>query len=234
MSQSSPLSKLLAGLGLAAGVGASVPAAAATEAPPPAAPAAEAPPPADAAVDVVIHDAPPRQRILSIEFNPLPLIIGKISVSAVIVPVDHHALILTPFYISTTTWPIYTYQGAYTDVTSSTQLPQQSFSGFGGEIGYRYYTGLGGPRGFFVGPSFIIAGMTAKAQDGSTTDYLDLGGALDVGYELLVMDTVAVSLGLGAQYTAPDKTIPNQQFPADVYANGKLAPRALASIGWAF
>jgi hypothetical protein len=233
MSQSSPLLKLLAGLGLAAGLGASVPAAAATEAPPSAAPAAEASPPANAAVDVVIHDGPPPRRILAVEFNPLPLIIGKVSVSAVIAPVDHHALILTPFYISTTTWPIYTYQGSYNQATSM-QLPQQSFSGFGGEIGYRYYTGLGGPRGFFVGPSFIFAGMTAKAQDGSSTDYLDLGGALDVGYELLVMDTVAISLGVGAQYTAPDKTIPNQQFPADVYANGKLEPRALASIGWAF
>jgi hypothetical protein len=234
MSHTFHLSRRVAGAGLTAVLATTAPVAAATETPAtvasPAPPPSTAPPPADTAVDVVLRETPPPRRIVALEFNPLPLIIGKVSLNVVITPVDHHALVLCPFYVSTSTWPIYT----YSDQGTSTQLPQQTFSGFGGEIGYRYYTGLGGPRGFFVGPSFIIAAMSAKAQDGSITDYLDFGGALDVGYELLVMDTVALSLGAGAQYTAPDKTIPSQQFPADIYANGKLAPRALASIGWAF
>ena len=137
---------------------------------------------------------------------------------------------LSPFYVSTTTNAIYIFD----DQGNSTQLPRQTFSGFGGEIGYRYYTGRGGPRGFFAGPSIILAAMTAKAQDGSKTSYLDYGLALDVGYEMLVADRVAISLGAGAQYTAPSISIPGQQFPADIYANNKLLPRALASIGWAF
>jgi hypothetical protein len=236
MTQSPPLPKRVAGLWLAA-LAATVRVAAAETTPPPAtpapataAPATPAPPPGEAAVDVVLRETPPPRRILSIEFNPLPLIIGKISFNAVIVPVDHHALVLAPFYVSTNTWPIV----VVPDNAPAATLPQQTFSGFGGEIGYRYYTGLGGPRGFFAGPSFIIGAMTAKAQNRTSESYQDLGLALDVGYELLVMDSVALALGAGAQYSAPDKTIPSQQFPADVYANGKLMPRALASIGWAF
>jgi hypothetical protein len=172
---------------------------------------------APAAVDVAVRDTPPPRRLLAIEWNP------------VIVPVDHHALVLSPFYVSTTTNPIYVFD----DEGNSTQLPSQTFSGFGGEIGYRYYSGLGGPRGFFAGPSLILAGMSAKAQNGSTTGYLDIGLAADVGYEFLVVDSVALSLGAGVQYATPTSSIPAQQFPADVYANGKVFPRALASIGWA-
>jgi hypothetical protein len=216
MSRTSHLSRLLAGLGVGAAATSTGVA------------SAEAPAPADAPVDVVIHDTAPPQRWLSLEFNPLPLIIGKVSVNVVIVPVDHHALVLSPFYVTTTTEPIYADNG------ESLQLPQQKFSGFGGEIGYRYYTGLGGPRGFFAGPSLILGAMGAKAQNGSTTDYLDWGVAADVGYEMLVVDSLAIAVGAGVQYTTPSTTIPNQQFPADVYSNSKVLPRALASIGWAF
>lgn len=181
------------------------------------------------AVDVVLHDARPPRRLLSLEWNPLSLIIGKISVNAVIVPGDHHALVLNPFYASTTTNAIYVYD----DQGNSTQLPVQTFSGLGGEIGYRYYTGLRGPRGFFVGPSLILSALNAKAQNGSTTGYLDYGLAADIGYELLVVDSLSLTLGAGVQYAAPSQTIPAQQFPADVYANARVLPRALVSIGWA-
>ena len=89
-------------------------------------------------------------------------------------------------------------------------------------------------RGFFAGPSFIIGSFTATAQNGSETPYLMFGGALDVGYAILVADRVSISLGAGAQYTAPDKSIPNQQFPASVYANSGLRPRLLLALGCAF
>jgi hypothetical protein len=165
----------------------------------------------------------------------------------VIVPVDHHALVLSPFYVSTTTQPITvnTADGSVQQPTPAGSmcpltmpcmmvLPKQTFWGVGGEIGYRYYTEERGPRGFFVGPSFILGVMTAKAQNGDKLGYLDLGGALDVGWQTIIADSVTVSFGVGVQFTAPDKSIPNQQFPADIYANTRVFPRALASIGWAF
>jgi hypothetical protein len=219
MSRYSPVLKWLAAVGIA-GMSANARVA-----------SAEPPPPAETPVDVVVREPPPPRRLVTVEWNPLPLLImGKASANVVVVPVDHHALVINPFYTSTTTAPIWV-----TDSQGNqTVAPQQSFKGFGGEIGYRYYIGQGGPRGFFAGPSFIIASMTATAQNGSETSFFDYGLALDVGYELLVADAVAISLGAGAQYVTQSKSIPNQQYPSDVYANTKLLPRALLSIGWAF
>lgn len=231
MTRSFPLRTALAGLVAAMAVPRF---AAAAEAPSAAPPPASAP--ADVAVDVALHEEPPPRRIFSVEWNPLSLIINKLSVQLVVVPVDHHALVLNPFYTWTSTSPIdiYNDQSLQNNNAPAAQLPTQKFEGFGGEIGYRYYSGLGGPRGLFVGPSLILAGMTANAQNGSQTSYFDFGVAADVGYELIVLDSLSLAVGAGVQYATPSKTIPNQQFPADVYANSKVMPRALASIGWAF
>jgi hypothetical protein len=219
MTRSSLVAKLLAGV---AGAATLTSASLAT---------ADASTPADTPVDVKIQETPPPRRVVTVEWNPVALItIDRVSFNVVIVPADHHALILSPFYQWATTQPIFVFD----QDGAATQLPQQKFYGIGGEIGYRYYTGIGGPRGFFVGPSLILSAMTAKAQDGAKTGYVDYGLAGDVGYELLLADRVAVSVGVGAQFTTPDKSIPNQQFPADIYANSRAFPRALASIGWAF
>ena len=186
------------------------------------------PPPA---VDVVLQDPPPPRRILALEWNPLPLItIGKLSANVIVAPIDHHALVLSPFYAWTTTVPIY----AFDDSGNATQLPAQKLSGFGCEIGYRYYGSVGGPRGFFFGPSLIVASFEATASDGTKTPFADYGLAADAGYQALVADRVSLSLGAGVQYLGTSKPIPEQQLPAQVYANGGVRPRLLMSMGWAF
>lgn len=182
-------------------------------------------------VDVAIKLPPPQRRVVTVEWNPLPLFtIGKLSANLVIAPVDHHSLILSPFYSWVTTNDI----NVYDDQGNQTQLPKQTFKSYGGELGYRYYFGLGGPRGFFLGPSFILAGVNSTAQNGDTRDFMNLGFAADAGYEMLVADRVALSLGAGVQYTTPTKTIPAQQFPAEIYVNAGVRPRLLLSCGWAF
>jgi hypothetical protein len=204
--------------------------------------------PSETPVDVKLAESPPPRRVVSVEWSPLPLFtIGKLSANVVIVPIDHHALVLSPFYASTTTQPItvVTADGSVSQpspagstctlaVPCTMVLPKQTFWGVGGEVGYRYYTEGRGARGFFIGPSFILGVMTAKAQNGDKLGYLDLGGALDIGWQTIIADSITVSFGVGVQFTAPDKSIPNQQFPADVYANTRVLPRALASIGLAF
>ena len=182
------------------------------------------------AVDVVIHDEPPPRRILTIEWNPFPLLIGKLSANIVIAPIDHHTLVLSPAYFSTETADIF----IYNDAGGSTQLPKQKFQGFAGELGYRYYFGEGGPRGFFLGPSAILMSVKATAQNGIQTKFLNYGAAADLGYQVLVGDRVALSLGAGVQYTKTNKSIPDQQFPAKIYASGGVRPRLLFSLGWAF
>ena len=184
------------------------------------------------AVDVRVVDPPPPPRRISIEWNPLPLFtIGRASGNVVFVPFDHHALVLSPFYAWSKTEPIYVIDASGTPIR---QLPEQHFRGFGAELGYRWYSGRGGPRGLFVGPSLVLGSFTASAADGTDTSYLHLGVAADIGYQVLVADSVALSLGVGVQYTTPSKSLPDQQFPADLYANALVRPRVLSSLGWAF
>jgi hypothetical protein len=197
-------------------------------------------------VDVTLPEAAPPRRYLAIEWNPLPFVamhtgvkpdpggptqggLGKLSLNLVIAPLEHHALILSPFYVLTRTTPI----NIYDDDLNPTRLPVQTFRGYGTELGYRYYTGEGGLRGFFAGPSLILSAMTATAQNGTKTSYLDYGVAADIGYQALVVDRVSLSLGAGLQYTTTDKSIPEQMLWAKVFANTALLPRNNAYVGWA-
>jgi hypothetical protein len=170
----------------------------------------------EAPVDVAVQGAPIAHRTLSIEWNPLPLVtIGRLSLNAVLTPSDHDAIVLAPFYAWASTEPI----SVFDDHGGATLLPEQKFKGGGGELGYRYYFGLGGPRGFFLGPSLILGAFTATAQDRSETKYIQFGVAADAGYETVILDAVSLSIGGGVQATGTSEHIPAQQFPAKFYAN---------------
>lgn len=192
-----------------------------------------------AAVDVKVVEVPPPHRTLTIEWNPVALVISRFMLNVVIAPGDHHALVLSPYYAWASTIPYATAIDAQGNPLAVGGQPEtlnvlsQSFHGYGAEIGYRYYLAKGGPRGFFAGPSLILSAITAKAGNGSETHFLDLGGAVDIGYEALIANTIAVTLGGGLQYTAPTKSIPTQQWPSSVYANDGVRPRVLITLGYA-
>ncbi|MGD0678373.1 MAG: hypothetical protein ABSC94_23430 [Polyangiaceae bacterium] len=192
-------------------------------------------------VDVALHGAPSPHRAFSVEWNPLTLFIDKISFNVVVVPGDHHALVLSPFY----TWAKTNAYATGIDANGNPLMDAngnpytlnvlaQTFHGFGGELGYRYYFDKGGPRGFFLGPSLLLAGITATAGNGTQTSFSDVGFAADAGYEALIADTIAISVGAGAQYVLTSKSIPEQQLPASIYANNALRPRLLLSLGYGF
>lgn len=198
-------------------------------------------------VEVVVPEDAPARRWLGIEWNPLPFFtmhtgvrpsdpgrpaqggLGKLSIDVVFAPLEHHALVLSPFYVLTRTTPI----TIFADDATPTRLPIQTFRGFGTELGYRYYFGSSGLRGVFVGPSLIIGSFTAKAENGDKKSYADYGAAVDFGYQALVLDRLALGLGVGLQYTTTSKSIPDQMLWAKVFANSTLFPRVLASVGWA-
>jgi hypothetical protein len=181
-------------------------------------------------VDVVVHEPPVPQRRFSVAWNPLPLLFGKVSFDVVFLPKDHHGLLLTPFFASASTAAVY----AFDDHGAPRQLPEQTFTGAGLEIGYRYYFGRSGPRGLFFGPSLLLGGFAATAQNGDQTHYLHYGLAVDVGYQILIDDRISLLLGGGIQGATASTSIPPQQFPAKLYANFGVYPRVLASIGVAF
>lgn len=193
------------------------------------------PPPPPAAVDVTVHEDAATKRTFVLSWNPLPAFtIGKYSADLVFLPDVHHALVINAFYSSTSTAPIYLFDDSSVSTGSaSAQLPEQTFRGVGGEIGYRYYQGMSGPRGLFYGASLILARMNATAQDGSSKAFFDLGVAGDVGYQVILRDRLSIGVGVGLQYLLTSARIPDQQFPSKIYANDRLLPRVLASIGWA-
>jgi hypothetical protein len=198
-------------------------------------------------VDVVIPEPPPPRRHVAIEFNPIPLVamhtgdrpsdpgrppqegLGKLSFNIIVAPFEHHAVIVSPFYVLTRTTPITIFDSS----ANATELPIQTFQGFGSELGYRYYTGHGGLRGAYFGPSLILGSFTATAENGEKLDYLNYGFAADVGYQALVVDRVSLSIGAGLQYTTSSKSIPEQMLWAKVFANSSFFPRLLFSVGWA-
>jgi len=185
-------------------------------------------------VDVRVVEPTPPRRWFAIEWNPLSAFLKRASFSVELVPVSHHALTLNGYYFNTTTNPFQETLTGSSGRATTYLVPAQKFAGGGGELGYRYYAGEEGPRGFFVGPSFLFVNVADTAADKRVTKYWDLGGAIDLGYQALLSDRIVLGVGAGIQYTRTTTRIPSQQLPAKVYANNLLFPRALFSIGCAF
>ena len=220
-----------------------VPASSSESSPPPSGPDAVPSGP----VDVTMPAETPERRYVAIEWNPLPFLtmrtgdrpsdpgrptqggLGKLSANVVVAPLEHHAVVVSPYYVLTRTTPI----NIWDSNLNPTALPIQTFRGYGTELGYRYYMGRGGLRGAFFGPSLIISAFTVTAENGDKKSYLDYGVAGDFGYQALVLDRLSLSIGAGLQYTTTSKSIPEQMLWAKVFANTALLPRALISVGYA-
>jgi hypothetical protein len=165
------------------------------------------------------EEKPARQRI-AITSSPIAAFIGRrLGVSASVMIVSHHALELTLFHID---------QKTGTDSNNE-------FRGWGQELGYRYYSGEDGPRGFFIGPSLLLGRYTAiPLVGGDQIRYSVPGVAVDLGYQALLIDRLVVGLGAGLQYTVPGVSLPPQEIPVSNYANKGVRPRVLFALGFSF
>jgi hypothetical protein len=172
------------------------------------------------------------RRVLTLEWNPVTLLLQRVSANVEIAPAEHHAIVLTPFYFYARTSRFSRPDPGQPGTNEVVEA--QRFDGFGGEIGYRYYFGAGGVRGPYAGVSVFAMFPTATAGDGTTTSFTDYGVAADIGYQALVASHWLASVGGGVQYTFVSRSIPNQQEPASVYANRGVLPRLDVSLGYAF
>ncbi|HEX3343901.1 MAG TPA: hypothetical protein VHS09_04975 [Polyangiaceae bacterium] len=164
---------------------------------------------------------------VDVQGNPLGLIIGRYSADLEYLPAPHHALHFSPV-------------GYFALPGVADELV-----GFGAEMGYRWYSGLYGPHGFFLGASFValslhylhgaLPGVPLDASE--DTSYVELGGALDAGYQVVILGNLALGIGVGAQYTA-DTTTPTFEYQShpwhDLLYGSGLRPRVLLSVGAAF
>jgi hypothetical protein len=171
---------------------------------------------------------------VAIEGNPLGVFIGRYSADLEYLPLPHHALHLTPV-------------GYYALPGVADQLV-----GVGAEVGYRWYSGDYGPHGIFLGGSLIALSLEyvhhaapgVLLDKSDDTTFVQLGGAIDAGYQIIVLGNFAVAGGIGAQYTIDtttnfaSTTQPNFEFAVhpwhDFFYGAGLRPRALLSVGAAF
>ncbi len=166
-------------------------------------------------------------RSVALEGNPLAMAIGRYSLDLEYLPAAHHAAHLTAI-------------GYY-----ALPGPTDTFQGFGAEVGYRWYASSHGPEGFFIGGSFLVGGYEyahttpnlSAVDTPYSTQFVSLGGAVDAGFQWVVLGDFAFGLGAGAGYTvdtAPPKFGPvHPAWQKLVYGPG-ASPRVLMSVGAAF
>lgn len=169
-------------------------------------------------------DKPGRYEPFAAEWNPLGAFSGgRISLQLEYVPVTHHAIELSPHFVNTSS-----------DINvDSTNTAHRRLTGFGGEVGYRYYTGHRGPNGVFVGPS-LIGGFYGASLPSGNQSFSDIGIAADVGVQTLIADHVVVGGGLGVEYLKVSHDfgdLPSSQ--AQIATTG-VKPRFLLDVGAAF
>jgi hypothetical protein len=163
----------------------------------------------------------------SLELNPLAATIGRYSIQAEWLPMEHHAIVLNPHFDHTSS-----------TVGGSDGLPSytESFTGFGGELGYRFYTGSRGANGFFVGPSFLLANYSPSVGGQSGPSFTSVGGAVDIGGQFIVGPGIVIGGGFGLQYTAVSGGGNTDGMPllTQALVGDGLRPRFLLSAGYAF
>jgi hypothetical protein len=177
------------------------------------------------------EDGESDRKKIAIEINPLAAAIGRYSIQGEYLPAVHHAITLNPFFAH-----------APVKVTVNGQeIDGGSLTGFGGELGYRFYTGTKGPNGFFIGPSVIFASYSQSAPSGanSTTksdSFTSIGGAVDLGGQAVIGPGIVLGGGFGLQYTSTSKDIAteNLNLASAVIAGGGVRPRFLVHAGYAF
>lgn len=169
-------------------------------------------------------DEPGRYNTFAAEVNPLGLIVGgRVSVNLEYAPVTHHVLVVSPHFVRTT---------ATTDVAANRTV-DQTFTGVGGEVGYRYYTGHKGMNGIFVGPS-LIGGVYNADLPGGNKAFTNVGIAADVGVQKVFWDHLALGAGLGLQYIRVSEDFHDLPAGPSTIASSGIKPRLLAQIGYAF
>jgi hypothetical protein len=158
----------------------------------------------------------PARRYFTIELAPLDFEIRHYGGQIEVIPVEHHAIQAELYYFN---W------------VTGDDSDNNTFRGVGGELGYRYYFGDAGPRGLFIGPSFLMGVFEGIPKVGATVNFENFGGAVDVGYQAVLLDRLVLGAGLGLQYTAPTASIPHQEIPASIIANAGLRPRFILALG---
>ncbi|MDP9034893.1 MAG: DUF3575 domain-containing protein [Myxococcota bacterium] len=169
-------------------------------------------------------DKPGHYDPFALEWNPLGLFVGgRVSFNAEWAPLTHHVITVSPHFVHTTA-----------DVaTSGNTTASQAFSGFGAEVGYRYYTGQRGMNGVFVGPSLLFGAYNASLPSGDQ-GFANVGIAADVGVQQIFWDHLVVGGGLGLEYLSVNHDFHDLPTGPSEIASSGIKPRVLLEAGYGF
>lgn len=180
-----------------------------------------------------VEDTDDDYKHFTVGLNPLGVAIGRYSLQGEYLPAKHHAITLNPFFA----------HAPVTVTVNGQDVDAGSLNGFGGELGYRFYTGSKGSNGFFIGPSFLFASYSQSAPSGTNTgassssdSFTSVGGALDIGGQAIIGPGIVVGGGFGLQYTSTSQDIDteNLNLASAVIAGGGIRPRFLMTVAYAF
>jgi len=172
-------------------------------------------------------------RNISLGVNPLGIAIGRYSIQGEYLFAKHHAITLNPFFA----------HAPVTVTVNGQEVDGGSLNGFGGELGYRLYTGTRGPNGFFVGPSVLFGSYSQSAPSGTqaagskgSDSFVAYGGALDIGGQAIIGPGIVLGGGFGLQYTSTsqDLNTDNLNLASAIIAGGGVRPRFLLTLAYAF
>lgn len=174
------------------------------------------------------------QKRIAITLNPLPMAVGRFGGNVEVLVATHHAVGGSVYVQTFPTWLV------------KVALPSTNIGGgpaplFGGELGYRYYTGRGTASGFFVGPSFVAMPLAyprvTENLDAQLASFHAYGGAVDFGGQLVTSSGFTIGGGLGVMalaYTPPASVAPPPGTTVPDFPEPHVLPRLLFSAGWAF
>lgn len=175
------------------------------------------------------------RRPVALTVNPLGFIIQRYGGNVEWSFARHHALAVSGYVQSTPVELVRPFAGEL-EITDKKASP-----GFGGELGYRLYSGKRGADGVFIGGSFVampVAYPRVGAINLATTQAsVDLariygfGGAVDIGAQTVTSFGLTIGGGVGASFLAYDYPDDPLRLP---YALPNVLPRLLLQTGYSF
>ena len=169
-------------------------------------------------------DQPGKYNPIAATWNPLGLVVGgRVSFNVEYAPVTHHVVIVSPHFANPSQELMVS-----PDVSRTNR-----FTGFGGEVGYRYYTGSRGMNGIFIGPSLIGGVYNADLMQGNTA-FTNIGVAADIGVQQVFWDHLALGAGAGIEYLSVSRDFGDLPAGPSTIASSGIKPRLLAQAGYAF
>lgn len=169
-------------------------------------------------------DQPGKYNPVAVTWNPLGAVAaGRVSFNIEYAPVTHHVIIASPHFANPSQ-----------EVSVGPDVMRTNrFTGVGGELGYRYYTGSRGMNGIFIGPSIIGGVYNADLIQGNTA-FTNIGVAADIGVQQVFWDHLALGAGAGIQYLSVSENFGDLATGPSTIASSGVKPRLLAQAGYAF